>query len=83
MAVRRMNSRSTSHGISTNDSALEAANGVAPKRGMVLPFSPLAMSFDSVNYYVDMPAVRFLNRSCVLIHLLSIVTNYFVVTDRK
>ncbi|CAM8888399.1 unnamed protein product [Rhodiola kirilowii] len=28
----------------------------APKRGMVLPFNPLAMSFDSVNYYVDMPA---------------------------
>ncbi|PNX57027.1 ABC transporter G family member 36-like protein, partial [Trifolium pratense] len=35
---------------------LESANGVAPKRGMVLPFQPLAMSFDSVNYYVDMPA---------------------------
>ncbi|XP_010545667.1 PREDICTED: ABC transporter G family member 29 [Tarenaya hassleriana] len=25
------------------------------KKGMVLPFTPLAMSFDSVNYYVDMP----------------------------
>jgi len=37
---------------------LESATGVAPKRGMVLPFQPLAMSFDSVNYYVDMPAVR-------------------------
>ncbi|XP_015572858.1 ABC transporter G family member 29 [Ricinus communis] len=28
---------------------------VAPKRGMILPFTPLSMSFDSVNYYVDMP----------------------------
>lgn len=28
------------------------------KRGMVLPFTPLTMSFDNVNYYVDMPKVR-------------------------
>ncbi|KAF3943211.1 hypothetical protein CMV_030208 [Castanea mollissima] len=57
MAIRRMSSRSNSNGINRNaDSTLEAANGVAPKRGMVLPFTPLAMSFDSVNYYVDMPA---------------------------
>ena len=54
-----MSSRSNSNGINRNaDSTLESANGVAPKRGMVLPFTPLAMSFDSVNYYVDMPAVR-------------------------
>ncbi|KAF8398268.1 hypothetical protein HHK36_017195 [Tetracentron sinense] len=25
------------------------------KKGMVLPFKPLAMAFDDVNYYVDMP----------------------------
>lgn len=36
----------------------EATNGAAPKRGMILPFTPLSMSFDSVNYYVDMPSVR-------------------------
>lgn len=36
--------------LSSND-----GTGFAPKRGMVLPFSPLAMSFDEVNYYVDMP----------------------------
>ncbi|XP_019056482.1 PREDICTED: ABC transporter G family member 36-like [Tarenaya hassleriana] len=34
----------------------DSANAVAPKRGMVLPFTPLAMSFDSVKYFVDMPA---------------------------
>ncbi|XP_071711640.1 ABC transporter G family member 35-like [Rutidosis leptorrhynchoides] len=31
------------------------ANGVS-KKGMVLPFTPLAMSFDDMNYYVDMPS---------------------------
>ncbi|OAY53076.1 ABC transporter G family member 36 isoform X3 [Manihot esculenta] len=34
----------------------EATTGAAPKRGMILPFTPLSMSFDSVNYYVDMPS---------------------------
>ncbi|KAH7657666.1 P-loop containing nucleoside triphosphate hydrolase protein [Dioscorea alata] len=38
------------------DSSVNATNGIAPRRGMVLPFTPLAMSFDEVNYYVDMPA---------------------------
>ncbi|PSS17958.1 ABC transporter G family member 36 like [Actinidia chinensis var. chinensis] len=56
MMIRRMSSRSN-NGIGRNeDSSLEVPRGVAPKRGMVLPFSPLAMSFDSVNYFVDMPA---------------------------
>lgn len=60
MAIRRMNSRlsslSNGNGMSrSGDASLDAANGVAPKRGMVLPFTPLAMSFDNVNYYVDMP----------------------------
>lgn len=36
---------------------LDDARAVEPKRGMVLPFTPLAMSFDDVNYYVDMPPV--------------------------
>ncbi|KGN58035.1 hypothetical protein Csa_010583 [Cucumis sativus] len=36
-------------------SSKSEANGVAAKKGMILPFSPLAMSFDTVNYYVDMP----------------------------
>ncbi|XP_019711082.2 ABC transporter G family member 42 [Elaeis guineensis] len=33
-----------------------AAAGVALKRGMVLPFTPLSMSFKDINYFVDMPA---------------------------
>ncbi|XP_042500566.1 pleiotropic drug resistance protein 2-like [Macadamia integrifolia] len=28
----------------------------APKRGMVLPFQPLSLAFDHVNYYIDMPS---------------------------
>nr|XP_043617466.1 ABC transporter G family member 29-like [Erigeron canadensis] len=28
----------------------------ASKKGMVLPFTPYAMSFDDMNYYVDMPS---------------------------
>ncbi|GLT50490.1 hypothetical protein SLA2020_239730 [Shorea laevis] len=56
MAIRRMSGRTNPNGMGRNaDSTLDAANGVAPKRGMVLPFTPLAMSFDSVNYYVYKP----------------------------
>ncbi|KAF2323470.1 hypothetical protein GH714_035632 [Hevea brasiliensis] len=51
MEVVRMSSQS-------NPSERNGAgvNSVAVKRGMILPFTPLAMSFDSVNYYVDMPS---------------------------
>ncbi|XP_076910333.1 ABC transporter G family member 35-like isoform X1 [Bidens hawaiensis] len=31
------------------------SNSVAHKKGMVLPFIPLAMSFDNMSYFVDMP----------------------------
>lgn len=27
------------------------------RKGMVLPFKPLSLAFDHVNYYVDMPTV--------------------------
>lgn len=58
MALQRIMSRSNPNGLSRNDdSSLEATNGISPKRGMVLPFSPLAMSFDDVSYFVDMPPV--------------------------
>ncbi|XP_076910337.1 ABC transporter G family member 35-like [Bidens hawaiensis] len=36
------------------NSAVSDPNG-ASKKGMVLPFTPLAVSFDDMNYYVDMP----------------------------
>nr|GMC78180.1 ABC transporter G family member 36-like [Ipomoea batatas] len=56
LEFRRMSSRSNKNGLSRNDDAnLDSTNGVAPKRGMILPFTPLAMSFDEVKYFVDMP----------------------------
>ncbi|QCE02316.1 ATP-binding cassette [Vigna unguiculata] len=55
VAMQRMGSQATS-GLRKVDSANDSATGVSPKRGMILPFQPLAMSFDTVNYYVDMPA---------------------------
>lgn len=33
------------------------SGGNKKKRGMVLPFQPLSLAFNHVNYYVDMPAV--------------------------
>ena len=38
------------------DEEAMAGNG-RMKRGMILPFEPLSISFDDVSYYVDMPAV--------------------------
>ncbi|KAM7263853.1 hypothetical protein ACFE04_001536 [Oxalis oulophora] len=45
------------------------------KRGMVLPFQPLSLAFDHVNYYVDMPAVRIflLHKQQDLLNLLGAV----------
>eukprot|EP01018_Ginkgo_biloba_P026516 Gb_28918 [translate_table: standard] len=39
---------------SRSDSIINSARD-AGKKGMVLPFQPLALAFDNVNYYVDMP----------------------------
>nr|GFC19165.1 pleiotropic drug resistance protein 2-like [Tanacetum cinerariifolium] len=35
-----------------------SASNLMSKKGMVLPFQPLSLAFNHVNYYVDMPAVR-------------------------
>ncbi|XVF86696.1 hypothetical protein PTKIN_Ptkin18bG0062900 [Pterospermum kingtungense] len=51
MAVQGISRQSNSCGINRNANSTREA----VKRGMVLPFTPLAMSFDKVNYYVDMP----------------------------
>lgn len=47
MAIR--NAQDGSSSISTRDGE--------SNRGMVLPFQPLSLAFNHVNYYVDMPAV--------------------------
>lgn len=51
MLDRRLGSRSNTDN-SNNNGGVPIA-----KKGMVLPFTPLAMSFDDVNYFVDMPGV--------------------------
>lgn len=33
------------------------AGATPTKKGMVLPFQPLSLAFDHVNYFVDMPTV--------------------------
>lgn len=42
---------------SLDNSVPSGANQGPSKRGMVLPFQPLSLAFDHVNYFVDMPAV--------------------------
>eukprot|EP00246_Nothoceros_aenigmaticus_P017929 TRINITY_DN90_c0_g2_i1.p1 TRINITY_DN90_c0_g2~~TRINITY_DN90_c0_g2_i1.p1 ORF type:complete len:1193 (+),score=203.08 TRINITY_DN90_c0_g2_i1:284-3580(+) len=51
-------SRSSSNPAAERDrfSAVEEATGGVSKKGMVLPFQPLSLSFQNLNYYVDMPA---------------------------
>ncbi|GMY25144.1 ABC transporter G family member 34-like [Fagus crenata] len=39
-----------------SSSEVVGASDSAPKKGMVLPFQPLSLAFNHVNYYVDMPA---------------------------
>jgi hypothetical protein len=43
--------------VSLANDASDAVAQAEPKRGMILPFQPLAISFDNINYYVDMPVV--------------------------
>jgi hypothetical protein len=40
-----------------SSSEIVGASDNAPRRGMVLPFQPLSLAFNHINYYVDMPAV--------------------------
>ncbi|KAF8395358.1 hypothetical protein HHK36_019304 [Tetracentron sinense] len=47
MAVRKDPESTSSDGSVANH---------APRKGMVLPFQPLSLAFNHVNYYVDMPA---------------------------
>ncbi|RDY09362.1 ABC transporter G family member 39, partial [Mucuna pruriens] len=39
----------------TPESSIPKADSATTKRGMVLPFKPLSLTFDHVNYYVNMP----------------------------
>ena len=52
--------------MAVRNSSESGASDISPKRGMILPFQPLSLAFNHVNYYVDMPTVSnlFLNISC-------------------
>lgn len=41
--------------MNTPDNSIIGATST--RKGMVLPFQPLSLAFDHVNYFVDMPAV--------------------------
>ncbi|XP_074327306.1 ABC transporter G family member 29-like [Apium graveolens] len=57
MEIQQQSNRSNYNkpNIIDDSSLTTAAAGIGLKRGMVLPFTQLAMSFDAVNYYVDVP----------------------------
>jgi hypothetical protein len=42
----------------THSSIPKAAKDAKFKKGMVLPFQPLSLVFENVNYYIDMPNVN-------------------------
>jgi hypothetical protein len=42
----------------THSSIPKAAKNAKFKKGMVLPFQPLSLVFENVNYYIDMPNVN-------------------------
>jgi hypothetical protein len=63
--MQRMSSQANPNGLRNAD----ADTSNAPRRGMILPFQPLAMSFDSVNYFVDMPAVRISTKIYIINYL--------------
>jgi hypothetical protein len=43
---------------SQNSSDDNESTKSSKKKGMILPFEPLIMTFHNVNYYVDMPKVN-------------------------
>ncbi|XP_010553380.1 PREDICTED: ABC transporter G family member 39-like isoform X2 [Tarenaya hassleriana] len=49
---KRQNNRGTERTVVE----LKNSSSHGPRRGMVLPFQPLSLAFNHVNYYVDMPA---------------------------
>ncbi|KAJ0657572.1 putative ABC-type taurine transporter [Helianthus annuus] len=44
------------HPQTETETETEMTTSSSKKKGMVLPFKPLSLAFDHVNYYVDMPA---------------------------
>jgi hypothetical protein len=50
------------HLVSVNpvtDSAIMEDDSASTKKGMILPFVPLSVTFDNIKYSVDMPQVKY------------------------
>lgn len=45
------------YAVGTQELCQTCAQKGVRKKGMILPFQPLAMTFHNVNYFVDMPKV--------------------------
>eukprot|EP00250_Pteridium_aquilinum_P022352 c25359_g2_i1 orf=76-4449(+) len=56
MELNVKRSRWSGMSLNGNSSQFDGSNGAALKKGMILPFQPLALAFDNINYYVDTPA---------------------------
>ncbi|KAK0597989.1 hypothetical protein LWI29_030582 [Acer saccharum] len=54
--MENMKVSSQSKAVAAGEYSYVVKDGIAVKKGMILPFTPLSMSFDSVNYFVDMPS---------------------------
>lgn len=57
-----LSSANASPNVINQQMPIHATRDFTPKRGMVLPFKPLNMSFSDVNYSVDMPAVSYFTK---------------------
>ena len=44
-----------------HSNAIHEPDNAAAQKGMILPFQPLSMAFENINYYVDMPTVSYVN----------------------
>lgn len=56
----------------------KAEESARPKKGMVLPFQPLTLAFDHVNYYIDMPSVNYFT---LFYHLNNLLNMCFLIDD--
>ncbi|KAL3528694.1 hypothetical protein ACH5RR_008016 [Cinchona calisaya] len=56
MLTKRQSIHFDANGVNrTEDTTLEVTIVVASRKGMILPFTPLVMSFSNVDYFVDIP----------------------------
>lgn len=63
-----------------SSSGIEGESDKPLKKGMVLPFQPLSLAFNHINYYVDMPAVSYQIRKIplVLMHYVYVISFLFI-----